>query len=228
MNNAENAFHWLVEHYRAEAGWSAQSYHFDDKPLRRARLAIVYDINSPRYKRYAPSLAQWVQGGGRVLIWNGSPSAADDPLLDGLQFTNDTSHRPPSEFAFDLGDHALLRGVSGGKYAVAAGCAITANIRQSSADWSELAYTVVNSVSTGQFYSGDEPFGPRWVSLMNPARISLALVRRYGKGEVVFAQLGTCNIGPSADMSTSQLQRAPAFLRDLAKNVIAWAGAPPG
>ncbi len=224
MNNAANAFHWLVERYRAEAGWSAQSYRFADNPLRRAKLVIVYDLNSPQYKRFALAVADWVQRGGKMLIWDATANAAADPLLEGIQFTNGTTHRRPAEFAFDSADHAVLRGVSGSKYAVDAECSATASIGKASMDWSELAYTVVPSASNRQFYSGDETFGPRWVSLMDPARLPLALSRKYGKGEVVFAQLGTCNVQPKPNVAAGSMEGAPPYLRTLTKNLIIWAG----
>jgi len=120
MNNAANAFHWLVEHYRTKAGWSAQSYRFGSDLLRRAKVVVVYDLHAPQ-------------------------------------------------------------------------C------------------------------SGDEPFGPRWVSLMDPARVPLALTRHYGKGEVVFAQLGGSNIRPQAGAPTGDIERAPLYLREFAKNLVDWA-----
>ncbi len=224
MNDAGNAFHWLVERNRAAGGWDAQSYRFGGDPLQRAKLVIVYDVNSPQYKRYANRLAEWVQRGGRLLVWGATAGPAADPLLDGIQFTNDTSHRRPLDFAFHTGEHALLRGVSGNKYEVAPECLFAPSIGKSSPDWSELAYTVLPSVSTGQFYSGDETFGPRWVSLMDPARVPLALARKYGKGEVVIAQLGTCEIGAKAGVAARELDRAPLYLREFAKNLITWAG----
>jgi len=223
MNNAGNAFHWLVEHYRTEAGWSAQSYRFGDDPLRRAKVVVVYDLNSPQYRRYADALAGWVERGGRMIIWDAGSASPANPLLAGIQFVSDTSHRRPSEFAFSGDRHPLLRGLLGEKYEMQTGCSIVPTIANSSPDWQELAYTVVPSVSTGQFYSGDQPFGPRWVSLMDPSRMPLALMRRYGKGEVVFAQLGTCNIAPKAGAAAGQIDRAPLYLRELAKNLIAWA-----
>jgi hypothetical protein len=223
MNNAANAFHWLVEHYRTQAGWSAQSYRFGDDPLRRAKMVVVYDLNSSQYKRYAAVLSEWVRNGGRMLIWDATAGVPADPLLAGIRFTSDTSHRRPSEFAFNGEDHPLLRGLSGEKYGVEAGCSVATSIGSFSADWIELAYTVVSSVSTGQFYSGDEPFGPRWVSLMDPARVPLVLLRSYGKGEIVFAQLGTCNVAPKPDVQSGQIERAPLYQRELAKNLITWA-----
>jgi hypothetical protein len=227
MNNAANAFHWLVEHYRTEAGLSAQSYRFSDSPLRRAKLAIVYDLHSSQYQHSAAALSDWVQRGGRMLIWDATAGAPTDPLLDGIQFSTDTSHRRPSEFAFDAGDHVLLRGLGSGKYGVDAVCSSAANIGNSTASWTELAYTVVPSVSSRQFYSGEEPFGPRWVSLMDPARLPLALIRKYGKGEVVFAQLGSCNIPARPSAPSGLLDAAPLYLRLLARNLISWAGEAP-
>jgi hypothetical protein len=226
MNNAANGFHWLVEHYRTEGGWSAQSYRFGDDPLRQAKVVVVYDLNSPQYKRYADALSGWVQRGGRMLVWDAGATTSAIPLLAGIQFVSDTSHRRTSEFAFDGAEHPLLRGLSGEKYEIETGCSIVPTVANFSADWRELAYTVVSSVSTGQFYGGDETFGPRWVSLMDPARMPLALVRHYGKGEIVFAQLGTCNVAPKPGVAAGQIERAPLYLRELAKNLITWAQPP--
>ena len=158
------------------------------------------------------------------MIWDAGAGAPSDPILDGIEFTNDRSHRRPSEFAFQTGEHALLRDVSGRKYEISAECSSSPSVGRSSAEWSELAYTVLSSVSSGQFYSGDAPFGPRWVSLMDPARVPLALARKYGRGEIVFAQLGTCEIRPKADGAANEVERAPLYLRALAKNLITWAG----
>jgi hypothetical protein len=38
MNNADNAFHWLIEQDRKQANWAAQSYGFGERALRRAKL----------------------------------------------------------------------------------------------------------------------------------------------------------------------------------------------
>jgi len=225
MNNAANAFHWLLEHYRSEAGWSAQSYRLGDNPLRRAKAAVVYDLGTPQYKRYATALSDWVQQGGRMLIWDATASTPSDPLLAGIQFTSDTSHNRPSEFAFNREHHALVRGLAGARYELESGCFAATSMTNSSGEWMELAYTVVSSVSSGQFYSGDQTFGPRWVSLMDPARKPLILMRHYGKGEIVFAQLGTCNIRPKADVAPGEMSLAPFYLREFAKNLITWAGA---
>ncbi len=223
MNNAANAFHWLVEHYRTEAGWSAQSYRFGENPLRKAKMVVVYDLNAAQYKRHAAALSEWVRQGGRMLIWDATAGTTADPLLDGIQFASDTSHNRPAEFAFDKENHPLLSGLSGEKYGMAAGCSTATSIGKFSPDWVELAYTVVSSASTDQFYSGDQPFGPRWVSLMNPARVPLALSRSYGKGEIVLAQLGTCNIAPKPNAVPGEIERAPLYQRELAKNLITWA-----
>ena len=47
------------------------------------------------------------------------------------------------------------------------------------------AYTVLRSGASNQFYTGNETFGPRWTSLMDPAHAPVLLVRRLGAGEVV-------------------------------------------
>jgi hypothetical protein len=223
MNNADNAFHWLMERERKQANWTAQSYGFGESPLRRAKLAIVYDLDSPQYRSRASELCDWVRQGGKMLIWDERARASSDPLLAGIQFVSDSSHQPPSDLAFDDGDHPLLRGIAGIKYRVDAECSVAASIQKSAPEWRELAYTVSQSVTAKQFYTPYETAGPRWTSLMDPARLPLALARKYGAGEVVIAQLGTCNIAPKPQVPAGQVDQAPIYLRELTKNLVMWA-----
>jgi hypothetical protein len=227
MNNADNAFHWLLEHDRRQANWSAQSYRFGESLLRRAKLVIVYDLDSPEYRNRASELRDWVRQGGKMLIWDERARASSDPLLAGIRFESDSSHRPPSDLAFDGGDHPLLRGIAGIKYRVDAECSVATSIQKSSPEWRELAYTVSQSVNTTQFYTPYETVGPRWTSLMNPARLPLALARKYGAGEVVIAQFGTCNIPPKPQVPAGQVDQAPIYLRELTKNLVMWAQGTP-
>ncbi len=166
--------------------------------------------------------SDWVHSGGQVLLWDANANPGVDSLINGIRFAEDTAHRPPSDLAFNNGDHPLLAALSGLKYDLEAGCSVRTGIGTASAEWRELAYTVLPSVSSGQFYSGDEPFGPRWVSLMNPARVPLLLSRSFGQGTIVFAQLGTCNIRPQPNGISGSVDRAPVWLRELAKNVVVW------
>ncbi len=48
VNDATNAFHWTLENARADSDKTAQSYAFGKDPLARAKLAVVYDLSSPR------------------------------------------------------------------------------------------------------------------------------------------------------------------------------------
>jgi hypothetical protein len=75
----------------------------------------------------------------------------------------------------------------------------------------------------GQFHRNWDTFGPRWTSLMNQARTPLMLVRRHGAGAVVVAQLGNWSVSAKPKMSTDRSEEAPAFWRQLARNLIAWA-----
>jgi len=68
---------------------------------------------------------------------------------------------------------------------------------------------------THQFYTGDETFGPRWTSLMDPQRVPLLLVRQYGNGEVAIAQLSACRFPVRAE--------PPQFLRQFVNNLLHWA-----
>ena len=100
VNDAGDAFYWIMEKYRKGAGWSGQSYGFNDHLLARAKLAIVYDPTSAAYKKLRPALEAWVRGGGKLLIWDPLSRASEDPLLEGITFWSDPSYRPSREFAY--------------------------------------------------------------------------------------------------------------------------------
>ncbi len=79
------------------------------------------------------------------------------------------------------------------------------------AGMARTAYTVLGSAATHQFYTGDETFGPRWTSLMDPQRVPLLLVRQYGRSEVAIAQLSACRFPARAE--------PPQFLHQFVNNV---------
>jgi hypothetical protein len=62
---------------------------------------------------------------------------------------------------------------------------------------------------------------------MNPARMPVLLVRNYGRGAIVFAQLGAPSVPPKRDMDAERIQESPAFVRALATNLIRWAEGQP-
>jgi hypothetical protein len=222
MNDATNAFHWTLESFRARAGWSAQSYAFGANPLARARLVVVYDLHSPAYQKYAAALKAWVRGGGKLLIFDPLARAGREELLEGVEFTSDSSYRGAAQFAFTEAAHPLLKGLAASR----APADLVASVRQASPDWKELAYTVLANSASRQFYVGYETFGPRWTSLMDTARAPVMLARDYGKGSIVLAQVGSPSVRPRRDMAGADLQEVPAYVRTLAQNLIAWAGGP--
>jgi hypothetical protein len=100
---------------------------------------------------------------------------------------------------------------------------LAASVREASAEWKELAYAVLPSAASRQFYRGHPTFGPRWTSLMDPARVPVLLVRDYGQGAIVLAQLGAAAVAPKPDMAVDRVEEAPAYLRVLSRNLIDWA-----
>ena len=190
MSDATNAFHWILEHKRDEHNWSAQSYRLGKNALAKAKLVVVYDIASPLYKRYEAEVDQWVRKGGKLLIWDPLARANSSGLLAGIEFQTDTSHEPPRDFAFTGLRHPLSNRFSTAVMNLDSECRQASSVRGASAEWQELAYTVMSSASTAQFYTGETTFGPRWTSLMDPARAPLLLVKRHAKGEVALSQLG--------------------------------------
>jgi len=58
---------------------------------------------------------------------------------------------------------------------------------------------------------------------MNQARIPLMLERRFGAGAVEVTQLGMWRISAKPKISPDRGEEAPPFLRQLARNIIAWA-----
>ncbi len=222
MNDASNAFHWALESARRQSGWSAQSYAFGENPFQRAKLVVVYDLAAPSYKRYAPQLKEWIRRGGRLLIFDPLARASADDLLSGLQFTADTSLRAPTQLAFAAITDPLLRDLAGTTIGRDAQVAFASSVRAATKEWRQLAYTVVWNASMHQFYVGYETYGPRWTSLMDPARMPVLLVRQEGQGDVAFAQLGAASLVPVAT-NVDQAERCPEYLRKFVANLIAWA-----
>ena len=225
MSDATHAFHWTLESLCARAGWSSQSYALGSNPFARAKLVVAYDLNSAGYARHAAALKAWVGQGGKLLIFDALARAGRNELLEGIEFSADTNRRGgAAQVAFAEAAHPLLEGLRGAATPLDAPGLVPA-VREASAEWEELAYTVIPNAGRRQFYSGSETFGPRWTSLMDPARVPVMLVRNYGKGSIVLAQLGAPSILPKRDMAADRLQEVPAFIRSLAGNLIGWAGA---
>ncbi len=223
MNNASNAFHWLLEYARQQAHWASQSYAFGDSPFQHAKLVVVYDLGSPEYQRKEKQLQAWVEHGGRLLLWDVKPSVATPPFLEGLLFRRDSSHEAPDFVGFRESTSPLLLHLSGSKQDIDAHCGVSPNIAGTSQDWQELAYTVVSTANLEQIQWGYGTFGPRWSSLLNSDRRPVLLTKKIGKGEVLLAELGSCNILPKSGMSTGQEAEAPAYLREFVQNLLNWA-----
>jgi hypothetical protein len=224
MSDATNAFHWLLEHAREETGWSAQSYDLGANPFTRAKLVVAYDTFSPSFTNYQAQLEQWIRSGGRLLIWDAMGRGGAGPLLDGIAFAQNASLRAGDRIQYLDLDHPLLSALSDSFLTLKPGDTLTSSIRTASSDWRELAYTVLPSVASHQFYTGNETFGPRWTSLMDPARAPVLLVRKLGAGEVVVAQMGRWNIAAQADMDAVRRRTAESPQARLAENVVRWAG----
>lgn len=226
MNDATHTFHWLLEQDRKKAGWSAQSYHLQPGLFARAKLAVAYDTLSPAFMKFQPELEQWVRGGGKLLIWDPAARAAPGPLLEGLGFTQMTSVRAGAGFQWAKTEHPLLPHLSGASVELNAGDALASSVRGSSNDWQTLAYTVLHSSASSQFYSGDETFGPRWTSLMDPVYAPVLLSRKFGKGEIVLAQIGQWTTHSRENMEQTRLKVKKSPVAQFAENLIAWANQP--
>jgi hypothetical protein len=220
VNDASNAFHWLLEETCAARGWKVQSYAFGPNPLGKARLAVVYDMTSPEYTRDAPQLAAWVRRGGMLLIWDPLARAnPSSPLLAGLEFSSDSAYRSAFNFEFD-GSNLLTRSLSGIHSMFSPADQLHSSIRAAGPEWQELAYTVISNVSGHQFYTGDPTFGPRWTSLMDTVKAPVLLSREIGAGHIVIAQLGTTSALVRPDVR-AVLKGSP--LSQLVENLVNWA-----
>jgi hypothetical protein len=225
MSDATNGFHWTLEEVRKKSGWSSQSYRFSSEPLRRSRLVVVHDPASPDFRRLRPQLDKWVRGGGKLVYWDPLARASADPFLEGITFWANSSYPSARSFAYTRAAHPLLDGIAGTVPGfTTAGSAVLSSVRAASPAWEVLAYTVLNNSGGGQFGSGRDTFGPRWTSMLDKAYAPLLVVRRYGSGYVVLAQLGPWNIHPQANMSSNRIDLAPLHLRRFAENLVAWSG----
>lgn len=223
MSDATNTFHWLLEHAREQPGWASQSYHLAPGLLARAKLAVVYDTFAPTFALYETELEHWIRGGGKLLIWDPMARGGAGPLFEGLAFAQNDSLRAGNRIQFLDVNHALLSGLSGSMLDMNPGSPLASSIRAASGDWRELAYTVLHSGASGQFYSGDETFGPRWTSLMDPTRVPVLLARKMGAGEIVIAQMGRWSTPAQPSMEAVRQRTSESPLARFAENVIRWA-----
>jgi hypothetical protein len=145
-------------------------------------------------------------------------------LLDGISLAQNASLRAGDRIQYLDLEHTLLNALTGSFLTLKPGDTLYSSISAASSDWRELAYTVLHSGASNQFYTGNETFGPRWTSLMDPARAPVLLVRKIGAGEVVVAQMGRWNITAQPDMDAVRLRSAESPLARLTENVIRWAG----
>ncbi|MCX6623671.1 MAG: hypothetical protein NTY38_21905, partial [Acidobacteria bacterium] len=191
-------------------------------PLRRARLVVVYDMFSPAYKRLRPAIEAWVLRGGKLIFWDPLSRATEDPLLTGIRFWANSTYKPATKAAFADSPDPLLRGLSGVTVTVDPLARLCPSIHEASAEWHELAYTVLSNAAYLSLYDRLEPFGPTWVSMMGTARVPLVLARKHGAGSVVLAQLGVWAVRPPRETTSDAAQLAPSHLRRLTENIISW------
>jgi hypothetical protein len=222
VNDATDEFHWLLEAGRKAAGLKSQSYDLGPNPFGKARLVVVYDVESPQFQQYTGALDRFVRKGGKLVIWDPSARAYPSPLLAGLTFSAKDDYRTGNRFGFASDADPLLHGLSGTQFALPEDHtgALASNIRSASSDWQEMAYTVLTSVAQQQFYDSGETYGPRWTSLMDTARVPLLVRRRLGAGEIVLAQLGSYHLQahPASAPPTQ-----PRYLRVFVDNLVDWA-----
>ncbi len=221
--NSGDAFYWLLERNRAARNWTSQSYCLSDKLLARAKLVVVSDLGSPVYMKRRTELIEWVRRGGKLLVWDPLGRAFEDPLLEGISFRSDTTHRAASRFAFTESNETLLNGLSDVRVTMESPSTLRSGMFESTRDWRELAYTVTPNIGGGQFHRNWETFGPRWTSLMDQARVPLMLARNYGAGTVLVAQLGSWNAVAKPRMSADRSEEVPPFLDRLTRNLLSWA-----
>src|SRR3954463_16814641 len=101
-----------------------------------------------------------------------------------MWFQASASHTTVPQFAFLPSGHAMVQNFSAAPVELPRQCSVSSSIREASPEWHDLAYTVLGSAATHQFYTRVETSGPRWTSLMDPQRVPVLLVRQYGRGEV--------------------------------------------
>jgi hypothetical protein len=182
----------------------------------------VYDLDSPIYQRNVMQLQAWVEQGGKLLFWDVKPVVATPPFFEGLLLQNDSSYETPNFVRFRKPDGTLLLNLSGGRYDLDPRCGVTANIAGTSQDWQELADTVVGSVNMDQIQWGYNTFGPRWTSNLNSARRPLLLTKKLGEGQIVLAEMGSCNILPAPGMKAEKTDQTPLYLGEFANNIFRW------
>ena len=222
VNDATNEFHWLLEAGRKAAGWKSQSYDLGPNPFEKARLVVVYGLESPQFQQYSGALDKFVRKGGKLVIWDPVARAYPSPLLAGLTFSAKDNYRTGNRFGFASAADPLLHGLSGTQFTLPQDntATLASNIRSASSDWQELAYTVLTSVAQRQFYDPGETYGPRWTSLMDTAQVPLLVIRRLGAGEIVLAQLGSYHLQA---YPASAPPTPPRYLRILVDNLVDWA-----
>jgi hypothetical protein len=223
MSDATRAFHWLLEKQREEAGWSAQSYHLEQNSFTRAKLAVIYDAFAPSFRNYEKQIESWVREGGKLLIWDPMGTGGGGPFFEGISFAQNASLRQGNRIEFVTDDHPLLNSLAGSFLSLNAGDTLPGTMRVLSGEWRELAYTVLHSGATTQFYTGYETFGPRWTSLMDPVRVPVLAVRTLGAGEIALAQMGQWNLSASPNMDAIKQQTANSPLGVFAGNLVRWA-----
>jgi hypothetical protein len=222
VSDATCAFHWLIEQQREQAGWSAQSYHFGPNLFGRAKFAVVYDTFSPSFINHQKQIENWVRDGGKLLIWDSTGAGGAGPLFEGLSFGQNASLQAGNRVKFLDDSHPLLNSLSGSVLTLNPGDRLSSTMRAASNDWHELAYTVLHSGATTQFYTGYQTFGPRWTSLMDPAHVPALAVRKFGAGEIAIAQMGRWSVPAAADMEAVKQQMAKSPLASLAGNLVRW------
>jgi len=219
MNDAGNAFHWLLEKQVESHHLLSQSYHLGADPFRRAQLVVVYDTASPDFARCEPLLESYVRGGGKVLFWDPLARASIGALLEGIHFKAYLTYHAPSQLMFANSEDPLVEQLAGKTVTPDRDDPFAASIASISSDWRVLAWAGMSGDADAQFSRAGETFGPRWTSLMDPARIPVFVVRRFGKGEVALAQLGDAHVPVGR---SGQAPVAPAYLKSLTENLSAW------
>ena len=125
---------------------------------------------------------------------------------------------------FTSAANPLLHGLAGTQFTLPEDrtAALASNIRSASSDWQELAYTVLTNIAQSQFYEPGDTYGPRWTSLMDPARVPLLVTRRLGTGQIVLSQMGSYHL----QVHPAVTAPVPAlFLRKFVDNLVIWANA---
>jgi hypothetical protein len=218
-----NAFHWELAGAASRLNLGVASYFITTSSFNKAKLAVVYNMGDPFVHSHLDRLMSWVDGGGRLLIWDEHARlAVPNRLLPGLEVVGPSEERvvPSADqsenlrFRFVNDDHVLVGPLRGRTLRKANRFLFPNNIKSYSKEWTLLAYSIVFNKDY-EFLLEKVPDGPIWVKRMDSQFCPLLLERAAGTGKIAVMQLGRWNREQEAERE---------FAGTLASNVLRWAG----